>query len=185
MKDLYAKAAALAVPLVNGITDEQLDGPTPCAEFDVRALLNHLYEVVVAFQRTARFEPMDFDDSREHITGDDWRERFAAEVEGVAREWSRPQALEGEGTVPGFPRELLARLPVFDLTVHSWDLARSLGREFRADAALVEAVYEIALGFAERARQAGQVGAPVAVPDTAPTIDRLVGLVGRDPAWKP
>lgn len=185
MRDLYAKAAALTVPLVGNITDEQLAGPTPCAEFDVRALLNHLYEVVVAFQRTARFEPMDFDDSREHITGDDWRQRFATEVAAVSREWSRPEALEGEGSVPGFPRELLARLPVFDLTVHGWDLARATGQEFRADPALVEAVYEIALGFAETARQAGQVGEPVAVPETAPVIDRLVGLVGRDPAWKP
>jgi hypothetical protein len=31
----------------------------------------------------------------------------------------------------------------------------------------------------------GLFGAPVAVPESAPLLDRLIGLTGRDPAWKP
>jgi hypothetical protein len=30
----------------------------------------------------------------------------------------------------------------------------------------------------------GLFGAPVAVPDSAPLLDRLIGLTGRDPAWR-
>jgi len=32
---------------------------------------------------------------------------------------------------------------------------------------------------------AGLFGAPVPVPDAAPLMERLIGLTGRDPAWRP
>ena len=34
-------------------------------------------------------------------------------------------------------------------------------------------------------RSSGQYGAPVPVADDAPVVDRLMGFIGRDPAWAP
>ncbi len=34
-------------------------------------------------------------------------------------------------------------------------------------------------------RSSGQYGAPVPVPADAPVVDRLMGFIGRDPAWAP
>lgn len=184
MKDLYTRATAVAVPLVRGVTDDQLDGPTPCTEYTVAGLLNHLFQVVVEFQKLARFEAPDFAYQPDFLH-DDWRERFAAETRALTDAWSQPGAAEGDTSPMGFPRPIVARLPVFDLAVHGWDLAAATGQPYRDDDTLLTELHQMALGFADRARQAGQFGEPVAVPADAPRIDRLVGLVGRDPAWKP
>ncbi|NEE33726.1 TIGR03086 family protein, partial [Streptomyces sp. SID7982] len=58
--ELLETAADRALPVVRGIDDGQLGGPTPCAEYDVRALLNHLFLVVVNFQALAAREDVDF-----------------------------------------------------------------------------------------------------------------------------
>ncbi|MFJ4125271.1 maleylpyruvate isomerase N-terminal domain-containing protein [[Kitasatospora] papulosa] len=45
ISELLEEATARAVPVVRGIDDAQLAGGTPCSEYDVRALLNHLFSV--------------------------------------------------------------------------------------------------------------------------------------------
>jgi hypothetical protein len=66
-------------------------------------------------------------------------------------------------------------------------LAAATGHDYACEAELVEA----ACAFVQSAvaqnpdGNEGLFGAPVAVPDSAPLLDRLIGLTGRDPAWKP
>lgn len=184
MLELYTKAASVAVPLVENVADEQLDGPTPCSEFTVRDLLNHLFHVAVEFQKAARREEMNFANAPDYLTGD-WRKRFSAEVDALAQAWSQPGAVEGENSQMGFPRAVVARMPVFDLTIHGWDLARATGQQFSADSGLVDEIYAMTLQLAEKGRSVEQFGTPVDVSADAPTVDKLVGMVGRNPAWTP
>lgn len=46
---LLAAAADRAVPVVRGVRDDQLEAPTPCADYTVRDLLNHLFHIVIGF----------------------------------------------------------------------------------------------------------------------------------------
>src|SRR4051794_40745996 len=41
-RPVYARATEQAAALIRTVRPEQLDGPTPCTEFDVRALLGHV-----------------------------------------------------------------------------------------------------------------------------------------------
>ncbi|HZE41897.1 MAG TPA: TIGR03086 family metal-binding protein [Stackebrandtia sp.] len=184
MTNLYTPANALAIPIVQGITDGRLDDPTPCAEYRVRDLTNHLFHVVMEFQKAARHEEMDFSSTPDYLE-DGWRERFADEAHRLDRAWARPEALEGGTNAMGFPRETVAMMPVFDLMIHGWDLARATGQDYEPDAALADAVHEMARGIAATGQTMEAFGPPVDVPEDAPTVDRIVGLVGRDPAWKP
>ncbi|HZE41899.1 MAG TPA: TIGR03086 family metal-binding protein [Stackebrandtia sp.] len=184
MKDLYDAAAAVTIPLVRGVTDDQLDAPTPCRDYAVRDLVNHLYGVMVEFQKSARGEPMDFASETDHLEGD-WREGFAAETRKVIDAWCRPGTTDGVEETFGMPRAVIGRMPLFDLTVHGWDLARSTGQEFRPDAGVVDDVYALARQLAPQGQQMGMFAESVAVSDDAPTVDRLIGLLGRDPNWKP
>ena len=75
------------------------------------------------------------------------------------------------------------RFYVSDVFMHSWDLARSGGQDARLDQ---EFAAELLGGMAQMEdvlRGSGQYGAPVAVAADAPVVDRLMGFVGRDPAW--
>ncbi|WP_171908308.1 maleylpyruvate isomerase N-terminal domain-containing protein, partial [Streptomyces niveus] len=57
---LLETAAADALPVLRGVRDDQLALPTPCAEYDVRGLLDHLFQVITNFQVLAAKGESDF-----------------------------------------------------------------------------------------------------------------------------
>ncbi|MFE7352367.1 hypothetical protein ACFU8Q_03970 [Streptomyces sp. NPDC057543] len=54
ISELLETAAGRAVPVLAGIDDNRLGDPTPCTEYDVRTLINHLFQVVVNFHAHRR-----------------------------------------------------------------------------------------------------------------------------------
>ena len=77
-----------------------------------------------------------------------------------------------------------------DLVIHGWDLARATGQDDTIDPAEVERAWPIAQAMPEKMRIPGAYGPgivvfgpEVKVPEDAPLQDRLLGLLGRDPAW--
>jgi uncharacterized protein (TIGR03086 family) len=71
--------------------------------------------------------------------------------------------------------------------VHGWDLARATGQPWSPPVAAAEESLAFAPGMLTSDYQGdGKAFAPrVPVPDTAPPLDRLLGLSGRDPGWAP
>ena len=72
-----------------------------------------------------------------------------------------------------------------DVFMHSWDLARATGQEVRLDEDFAATLLDGMRPIEEVLRSSGQYGAPVPVPADAPVVDRLMGFIGRDPAWTP
>ncbi len=71
-----------------------------------------------------------------------------------------------------------------DVFMHTWDLARASGQEPRLDEEHAAVMLEGMQPIEELLRSSGQYGAPVAVAGDAPAVDRLMGFIGRDPAWR-
>ena len=77
------------------------------------------------------------------------------------------------------------RFYVSDVFMHSWDLARATGQEADLDE---DHAGDLLSGMAQMEdvlRSSGQYGPAVPVPADAPVVDRLMGFIGRDPAWAP
>jgi uncharacterized protein (TIGR03086 family) len=182
--DLLAVAAPRTVALVRGVSDDQLDLPTPCPDYSVRDLLNHLYDVVVNFQSLAAKQPVDWAQKSDHLT-DGWRDGFAAETDRVIRAWSDPAAVEGDSPGMGLPQATVGDMLLADLTVHAWDLARATGQELAAERATVSAIHGFMDRMGDTGRQMGAFGEPVPTSPDAPELDRLLGRTGRDPDWSP
>lgn len=72
-----------------------------------------------------------------------------------------------------------------DVFMHSWDLARAAGREPALHEDFATTLLEGMRPIEQLLRDSGQYGPAVPVPDDAPVVDRLMGFVGRDPAWRP
>ena len=72
-----------------------------------------------------------------------------------------------------------------DVFMHSWDLARATGQPVRLDEDFAAALLDGMRPIEDVMRSSGQYGEPVPVPDDAPAVDRLMGFIGRDPAWTP
>lgn len=179
---LLKSAAAAARPVVDGVGEEHFGAPTPCAEYDVKALLNHLFQVVTNFQALASRGSADFSSTPDRLTGD-WRGEFGAETERLVAAWSAPDALEGVSAGMGLPQAIVARMALLDLTLHAWDLARATGQDFTPADGTVSALFELVDTMAPTARERGMFGEPVEVPEGASDFERLLGETGRDPGW--
>lgn len=181
--DLLTAAAPGTVAVVRGISDDQLDLPTPCREYAVRDLLNHLFQVAVNFQELAAKRTVDWSEKPDFLT-DGWRDRFAVELERTIRAWSEPSALEGVSPGMGMPQPVVGGMVLLDVVVHGWDLARSTGQSYRPEPAVVAELLDLATLLAPQARQMGVFGEQVEpVPDAGDPFGRLLALTGRTPTW--
>jgi uncharacterized protein (TIGR03086 family) len=185
--DLLRVARERAVPVVRAIPDEALAAPTPCADYDVKALVNHLFQVVVEFQKLAAKGESDFSATPDRVgAGPDWRERFAEETDKLVAAWSAPGAEEGTAGAWKMPAGLVGSMALLDLTVHVWDLARAMGQEYRVDDGVDPVLERLAGAVAElapTARSTGVFAEPVRVAEGASALERLLGQTGRDPYW--
>lgn len=184
---MMAVAGAAAVRVVRGVTPDQLDAPTPCPGWDVRALVNHL-TLWSAFrsETAARKQPADETHSEDtNFTQDDWAETFAAQLDRATAAWAEPGATDGDTGLAGgsMPATVIAAMMLGELVVHGWDLATATRQELSVDPEVLAAVREFGITMGPMARQMGAFGDEVPVPEAAPPLDRVLGMVGRDPHW--
>ncbi|MGW7206656.1 TIGR03086 family metal-binding protein [Streptomyces sp. NPDC054837] len=184
--ELLDMARNRAVPVLRGIPDAALSAPTPCAEYDVKALVNHLFQVIVQFQRLAVKEASDFGRTPEGITeSPEWRERLMDEADRLVAAWSTPGAEEGTTGAMNMPARLVGSMALLDLTVHVWDLARATGQDYPgADEAVVAELSGAVDELAPTARTMGVFGEPVPEAEGASAFERLLARTGRDPYGK-
>jgi uncharacterized protein (TIGR03086 family) len=178
-----AVAAALSDP-----GDVDLAARTPCADFDLRTLVEHFVGTSGAMARLGLGEELDPDDPWGGGTGaadGDWAGRLRANLDAVGRGWARPEAWEGEATVGGtaMPRPMLGRMALVEVAAHGWDVARTLGRTVELEPGTAAAVEEAVASTAGLGRQMGAYGPEVGVGDDATALDRALAGAGRDPAW--
>jgi uncharacterized protein (TIGR03086 family) len=173
--DVYREVAAKWSDLTSGIASDQWDNPTPCAEWNVRQLVDH----VNAWQtQGGNLLGIDIPD------GAAWPDIQAA----FDATLSDPSQLTG--TVPefgGIPKHDMAGFLIGDLLIHSWDLARSIGADDTLPSAAVEAT-TMGLHHAPEAllRGTNPLGTPmmvaaVEVPHDASAQDKMIAYTGRRP----
>lgn len=185
-------ATGTLAEVVSGIRDASLGAPTPCDGVTVADLLDHIDGLSLAFTAAAvkdldaGGQPPSADGSR---LGAGWRTRIPGRLHRLAVAWQDDAAWAGMTRAGGIdlPAEVAAAVTINELVVHCWDLAMAAGLSFAADEAMLTAAYGFAQAAVARDPQGspGLFGPPVAVPDDAELVDRLLGLTGRDPAWQP
>jgi uncharacterized protein (TIGR03086 family) len=187
-------AAQRMADLLRGIPDELLGGPTPCPEYTLGDLIDHIGGLTPAFTAAAnKTTPADATGKAEGDASrltDDWRTRISRDLETLAEAWRDPEAWTGMTRAGGFdlPGEVAGMVALGELVVHGWDVARASGQDYDSDPASLEAVHGFVLqwsGPEQEAAREGMFGPPVEVPEDAPLLDRGIGLTGRDPAWSP
>jgi uncharacterized protein (TIGR03086 family) len=191
MHALVQAAAGPATATVRGVRADQLDAPTPCREYDVRRLVNHLLYWGPTLEGAARKESVPPPGAGERgvdLTGGDWAGDLVAQFGRLASAWSRPDAWVGATELGGaltLPAATVGGMVLGEFVVHGWDLARATGQEPSWDGAVLEFLHEEVVRTVEQGRAAGVYGDPVPVPDSAPALARILGMTGRDPDWTP
>ncbi|MEV0091265.1 TIGR03086 family metal-binding protein [Streptomyces sp. NPDC050738] len=185
----FEPAVRPVATLLDAVRDDQLDDPTPCPDYAVRELLAHLLGLTAAFRAAAdkEFGPLTgtTPGTVRPVLDEDWRTVLPRNLDALVAAWRNPAAWEGDtqaGAVD-LPAGVAAAVAVDELVVHGWDLARATGQPYEPDTACLKiAEGMLDSGSVRRGVTFGQI---VAVPEGAPLLDRVIGLSGRDPGWKP
>ncbi|HWN36577.1 MAG TPA: TIGR03086 family metal-binding protein [Pseudonocardia sp.] len=146
-RPLYQRALSWVHDLADGVRPDQLTGPTPCPEFDVRALLGHL----VATVERARVigeggDPFAVPRVVTGLADLAWAPAYAEATATMWTVWSDERRLDASvtapwGTIPG----RAAMLGYLNETlVHGWDLAVATGQPPEADADLASTALALA-----------------------------------------
>ena len=160
--------------------------PTPCAAWDVRALVNH---VVGANRRYtmllhgATADEVDATRTADHL-GDDPIKSFVETAAELHAAMAEPGALARTAQHPAGERTgaQLLDMRVLDVTVHSWDLARAVGADELLDAHLVAFALALQDQF-QAGRTRGSFAQPTGTaPDDSSAQARLLHLSGRRPS---
>jgi uncharacterized protein (TIGR03086 family) len=187
--DLTA-ALAGTEQLVAGIGPDDWDLPTPCTEWSVRQVVNHLVSSNLLFVRVLGGEPLPPREellaaARTDRLGEDAVGAYRASAAALVDAFRAEGALERLVTVPAgtFPGIAALHLRIVEALVHGWDLARATGRPLTVPDALVERELAFTRDTLPRLppRPAGQGPFAPAQPvdDDAPPLDRLAALLGR------
>jgi len=192
MIDLEPAANEVA-RLLDGVTDDQLTGPTPCPGYPVAALLDHLMGLSLAFTWAAR-KTTPAGSGPPQASGErldpEWRSVLPQRLDDLARAWREPAAWEGMTEAGGvtMPGEVTGVVALDELVLHGWDLARATGQSYTSDPVSTQAVLSFTRASAQpdqAANRDGLFGPAVDVPADASDFDRALGYAGRDPAWQP
>jgi uncharacterized protein (TIGR03086 family) len=184
--DLIRRAATTTSQVVSGVKPEQLDGPSPCSEWDVRELGNHMTGFLAYSAAAARKQtPLDSDGGPSDMTGGDWGATYRNLAADTAEAWAEAGSLEGEthfGQGP-MPAQNAAGVTLMELVVHGWDLAAATGQTVEYDADVVAVTNQIVEGATSGGAPGGFFAPPVAVGADAGAMDQTVAKSGRNPTW--
>ncbi|MCQ8831150.1 TIGR03086 family metal-binding protein [Streptomyces malaysiensis] len=182
----HREALDLFTERVHTIRPDQWDDPTPCTEWTVRDLVNHLAVEQMWVPPLVR-EGASVADQSDELEGDLLGEDPVATwdvVAAAARDAFRePGALDrmvdlsyGESPATNYCAQMTA-----DAAVHAWDLSRAIGADERIPKPLVDfSVREVA-PYAADLEETGLFAAPVEPPRGADAQARLLALLGREP----
>jgi uncharacterized protein (TIGR03086 family) len=183
--DLHRRALDEFERRVHAVKPDQWGCPTPCRDWEVRNLVNHLVNEqlwvppLLAGKTIAEVgDAFDGD-----VLGDDpvasWDAAAAAAHAALAQDGALGRNVHlsyGDRPAVEYAQEM-----IFDLVVHSWDLARAIGADENLDPELVDSAYAGIEPMAGSLADTGLFDEPVPVPADADQQTRLIALTGRQP----
>ena len=178
LRHIHRRAGGMASDVIACVRPAQLAHATPCTEWDVRALINHVVGGNLRFAAMVTGEPAPGGDD---VLGGDPLASFRDSFGRLCEAFDRPDFLGqvfptplGEG-----PGTLLVELRVVELTVHTWDVAAAIGRPRDLDPELVAFVAGVLRSRPIPRGVNGPFAAEQPSPPGAADADRLAAFAGR------
>jgi len=171
--DLFTRASAWTAERVPAAAD-QLDAPTPCTEWKVRDLLNHMIDTQNYFAARGRGEDAPLPNpSPPSLIGSDPVSAFTKAREELLRVYADPKVVEKTGPSLG--------IAFSDQLIHGCDLARATGQDASMPEDLAEAALTMVGGMLTPERRGNAFAPEAEVGDDATVQQKLLAFMGRQP----
>ncbi|MER6125174.1 TIGR03086 family metal-binding protein [Streptomyces sp. NPDC001795] len=183
-RPVYARATEQAAALIKTVRPEQLTDPTPCTEFDVRALLSHIVggtrRIAVVGEGGDGMAVHPFADG---VEDDGWAGAYDEVRARVLGAWEGDDRMTAAVRVPWgeVPGHAALSGYVMELVTHTWDLSEALGHPHGLDTELAEFAFAVARRVlpAEGRDDQTPFGPVRPAPEEADAYGRLAAWLGR------
>jgi uncharacterized protein (TIGR03086 family) len=180
-------AADASSRVVGNVSPGQFGQPTPCTEWDVRTLLNHLILwTSYSLERRAHGESVAPEMmERDFAAEPGFAAGYRRQLDRALVAWAEPSVWDQELNVMGSPTPAsdVAALLVTEMVLHAWDLAVATGQPYTVDDTAATAALAAVEANADLFRQYKGFAEPVPVPADASALDKTLAASGRDPHW--
>jgi len=185
---LLERAITYLLGSLHGVTPEALSRPTPCAEWDLRALLRHVDDSIRVLLEAVEEGHVDLDrpaapaqGPKQNPTQDDPTLTVRGRATRLLGAWAN--AGGGVVSIAGCPltAAIVSSTGAMEVAVHGWDIARARGHHRPIPPSLAEELLDLCPLLVTDAHRPGHFAPPVEIPRTAGAGDRLVAFLGRDP----
>lgn len=192
IRTFHQRSLTVAQTVVDQVDPGQLDLPTPCSEWTLGQLLAHMTGQNHGFAASARGETEDLTIWHDRPVGKEPADVFAASAADVITAFAEPGALDRTLWLPEihprfrFPAAQAIGFQFIDTVVHAWDVAQAVGVAVDFDQDLLDAALPVAELVPDGANRLTPGAAFAPGLDSGPagtTLDRILALLGRDPAW--
>lgn len=179
--ELATRSYGIAGRVIAGMRPEQLGQPTPCSEWDVRALVNHIIGGHFYFTGALRGEELDPHGTPPDFAANDPVGAFGQASKGMLVAWREPGALDRtvQTLMGAMPASMLVSMHTMDNLVHAWDLAHATGQDENLDPELATQM----LGMVRQANLPRGEGSPFKPEQSAPSgatpEQQLAAFLGR------
>jgi len=187
-RPLYRRAVAQTETTVAAVTQDQLDLPTPCPEYDVRTLIAH---ITGGLTRTALVgegdpEALTRPSMAEGVPDDGWPAAYRTAAARATAAWADDAKLDALVEVPWgkVPGRIALSGYVQEVLAHGWDLAKATGQPTEGDPELATwalAISRRILPPEIRGQEGVPFGPVVDVPADAGPYAQLAAWLGRRP----
>lgn len=160
------------------VTPDALAQPTPCAEWDLRALLEHMNDSLAALHEAVDNGQVGLEPVTSPLDLVPAIKTRACTLLGACAATQRRSVAIADRTLTG---AIVTCAGAVEITVHGWDVAQACGRHRPIPPNLAGELFELAQLFVTPADRPGRFGLPVALSDQACQGERLVAFLGRIP----
>jgi uncharacterized protein (TIGR03086 family) len=198
LRPLHRTAVDTSVDVVNGVTFDDLDRPTPCAGWNLADLLTHMTVQHYGFAAAARGNGADLTvwepTTVAAAVAADPAGAYAKAATEVLDAFSADGVLDATFALPEFgpdatvPGAMAIGFHFVDYVVHGWDVARTIGAPFDLPADVVSAVLPVTLAVPDgdfRDAEGSPFARAITATDEASGLDRVLLHLGRSPHWSP
>jgi uncharacterized protein (TIGR03086 family) len=180
---LLERAINYTLGALHPVTAEDLAAPTPCRSWDLRALLAHLDESLLALHEAVALGHVTLTraDESAGVPPGDPVAAVRARAGALLGAWTstrRADVMVGDAALT---TGILATAGALEVAVHGWDVARAAGRGRPLPPVLAEEMLALSPFLVTDADRPARFAAPVALPAPASAGDRLLAFLGRRP----
>jgi len=179
--DAFTRVIAEVEALIGSVEPGQLGAPTPCSEFEVRALINHLIFENLAHAALADGRTIPAPDQTTDYVGDDHEAAYRDSARAVRAAFARPGMVTQRYGLLEAPGSMLVQQLIVELLSHGWDLAKATDQETDLAPDIAEdALAVVRSWYRDQPRGPGNAFGPEQpAPAGASAADRLAAYLGR------